>query len=132
MEDNNVKELELDALIGSFYTKKLKLDEYKKETDIENKRIKELMTELDISEYESTLGEVAKLCIQNRESFNESALIERLMEINASEAIELVPTINWDIIEDMIYNGRLNATELTPYKEEKKVVTLKVTKKKGE
>lgn len=132
MEDNCVKELELDSLIGSFYTKKLKLDEYKKETDTENKRIKELMTELDITEYESTMGEVAKLSIQNRESFIDDKLIAKLKQLGVTTPIKTVEIVDMDELENVIYNGQLNAAELTDCKQVKQVQTLKVSKKKGE
>lgn len=132
MEDNYVKELELDSLIGSFYTKKLKLDEYKKETDTENKRIKELMTELDITEYESTMGEVAKLSIQNRESFMDDKLIAKLKQLGVTTPIKTVEIVDMDELENVIYNGQLNAAELTDCKQVKQVTTLKVSKKKGE
>lgn len=121
----------LTALINSFYENKVQFDKYKKITDSENKEIKEIMSERGWSEF-STDNLVAKKSVQQRESFNEPALIEKLLEIDAKETIDLVPVINWDKVEDMIYNGKLDPSILAPYKETKEVVTLKVSKKKGE
>lgn len=130
MEDNFVEKLDLDTTINSFFKKKEKLDYYKKETDLENKHIKELMTKLDLKEFETDNGLIAKMTISERESFNEPSLIEKLKELDKLDAIDLVEVINWDKIEDMIYNGKLDASILAPYKEVKEVVTLKVSKKK--
>lgn len=121
----------LTDLINSFYENRVQFDKYKKITDNENKEIKEIMSERGWSEF-STDDLVAKKSVQERESFNEPALIEKLLEIDAKEAVELVPTINWDKIEDMIYNGKLDPSVLAPYKETKEIVTLKVSVKKGE
>lgn len=128
--DNFAQELELNTLMDSFYAKKDRLDYYKKETDSENKRIKELMTELNLTEFVNDNGLQAKITVQKRENFMEDKLINYLNENNFLEAIELVPTINYDKLEDMIYNGRINASELAEYKTIKEVPTLKISKKK--
>lgn len=128
--DNFAQELELNTLMDSFYAKKDRLDYYKKETDSENKRIKELMTELNLTEFVNDNGLQAKITVQKRENFIEDKLISYLIDNNFVDAIELVPTINYDKLEDMIYNGRINASELAEYKTIKEVPTLKISKKK--
>lgn len=128
--EEDLKDLEMT--IKCFHKDKSAFDMYKKLTEEENKHIKEKMTILDLPEFETDNGLMAKMNVQNRESFNEPALIEKLLEIGAKEAIELVPTINWDKIEDMIYNGKLDASILAPYKQVKQVITLNVKEKKGE
>lgn len=124
MEEN------LHELILGYYNEKQELDKSKKIVDEYNKEIKEGLAELGVNEFTTESGLVAKLSTQKRESFNESALIEKLLELDIKEAVELVPQINWDKVEDLIYNGKLDAAELTPYKEVKEVVTLKVSKPK--
>lgn len=124
MEEN------LHELILGYYNEKQELDKSKKIVDEYNKEIKEGLAELGVTEFTTKSGLVAKLSTQKRESFNESALIEKLLELDIKEAVELVPQINWDKVEDLIYNGKLDAAELTPYKEVKEVVTLKVSKPK--
>lgn len=125
-------EEELSNYINEYFEAKNESDKYKKIVDQDNKEIKELMKNIGMDEFTNDYGLTAKISIAKKETFNEPALIEKLKELNASEAIELVPTINWDTIEDMIYNGKLNASELTPFKEEKEIVTLRVTRKKVE
>ena len=121
----------LNDYIEEYFLVKEKQDEYKKYVDEDNKEIKKLMKEQNITEFNTENGLIAKLSIQNRESFNEPALIEKLIEINAKEVIDLVPTINWDKVEDMIYNGNLDASILAEFKQIKEVEILKVSKKKG-
>lgn len=124
MEEN------LSELILGYYNEKQELDKCKKIVDEYNKEIKEGLTELGVDEFTSRDGLTAKVTTQKRESFNESALIEKLIELDIKEAVELVPQINWDKVEDLIYNGKLDAAELTPYKEIKEVKVLKVSKGK--
>ena len=124
MEEN------LNELIRLFYEDKEQLDYYKKETEKENKEIKEIMSKLDKDEFETDLGLKAKITIQKRESFNEPKLIDYLKQNDFSDAIDLVEVINYDKLEDMIYNGKLNASNIADFKETKEVVTLKVTQLK--
>ena len=124
MEEN------LNELILGYYNEKQELDKSKKIVDEYNKEIKEGLTELGVDEFATRDGLVAKVSTQKRESFNEPALIEKLLELDIKEAVELVPQINWDKVEDLIYNGKLDAAELTPYKEIKEVKVLKVSKGK--
>ena len=126
MEEN------LQELIRLFYEDKQQADKFKKSVESYNKDIKDALTELGITEFENRDGLVAKLTTQKRESFNEPALIEKLLQTDAKIAVELIPQINWDTVEDLIYNGRLDAAELTPFKEVKEILTLKISKKKGE
>ena len=128
----NKDESILNNTIRMFYDDKQQLDYYKKATDKSNKEIKELMQQLDTGEFETDNGLIAKMTISERESFNEPSLIEKLKEIDKSDAIDLVEVINWDKIEDMIYNGKLDASILAPYKKVKQVITLNVKEKKGE
>lgn len=135
MEDNEVKikEQNLDIAIQDFFKHKEKLEEYKKMADTENKFIKYIMNELELDKFMTSNGLQAKLTKSNKETFNEPALIEKLIESDVTkEAIKLVPQIDFNVLEDLIYNGKLDASELTPYKEVKVVETLKVTMKKGE
>lgn len=122
---------ELRLAIENYYSAKTKSEDYKKFADTFNKQIKEVMKILNKTEFETTDGLIAKVTTQNRESFDEPALIQKLKEIDKSDVIDLVEVINWDKVEDMIYNGKLDATILSPYKQTKEIVTLKVNKKKG-
>ena len=121
----------LTTLIECYYQDKVNFDFYKNETDKTNKEIKEIMSERGWSEF-STDTLVAKKTVQKRESFDEQNLIKELKRLDCSDALDIIEVINWDKIEDMIYNGKLDPTILTPYKHTKEIVTLRITKKKGE
>lgn len=125
MEEN------LNNLIDLFYTEKQQLDELKKSTTEYNKEIKEGLQELGVAEFITDTGLTAKMNVQKRESFNDEKLIQRLKELGATGAIKTVEVVDYDRLEDAIYNDELDATKLSDCKEVKEVVTLKVTKKKG-
>lgn len=120
----------LDGLIEVFYNHKKELDKYKKTTDEYNKQIKSELNKLRATEFETESGLVAKLSIQNRESFNEDLLISKLKELKVNEVIKTKEYVDMDALEDAIYNGKLNASELSNCKIIKTVETLKVTVKK--
>lgn len=120
----------LKELVRLFYEDKQQLDNYKKSTEEYNKSIKDIMNELDLTEFEDN-GLVAKIGVQNRESFNEEKLIEKLKSLNINGVIKTKEYVDMDALENAIYNELLDASELTPCKEVKVVTTLKVTKKKG-
>ena len=128
MSENNVVE-NLKELVRFFYEDKQQLDNYKKSTDEYNKNIKELMNELELIEFESD-DLVAKIGTQNKESFNEDKLIDKLKSLNIEGIIKTKEYVDMDALENAIYNELLDASELTPCKEVKVVTTLKVTKKK--
>lgn len=127
MVDNN--EI-LEELLNNFYEDKQRADHFKKMADDYNSTIKKLFSEMDINEFETESGLVAKLTIQKRENFIEPKLIEYLKQNDFSDAIDLVEIINYDKLEDMIYNGRIDASLLSEYKTIKEIPTLKVTVKK--
>lgn len=128
----NKDESILNNTIRMFYDDKQQLDYYKKATDKSNKEIKELMQQLDTEEFETDNGLIAKMSIQNRESFNEEKLITKLKELNVTAPIKTIEVIDYEALEDVIYNNILDATKITDCKQSKEVITLKVTKKKGE
>ena len=128
MEEN------LNDYIEEFYLVKSEADKYKKLADEDNKKIKELMQNKDLTEFETENGLQAKIIIQKRENFDEDKLIQKLCELgpDAMEAIKTKQYVDMDILEDLIYNNYVNAAELTDCKNVKKVITLKVNKNKGE
>lgn len=125
MEEN------LQELIRLYFEDKQQLDNYKKSTDAYNKDIKDGMTELGIDEFVTRDGITAKMSIQKRESFNEDKLIEKLKELKISKPIKTIEVIDYDALEDAIYNNELDATKIADCKQVKEITVLKVTKKKG-
>ena len=129
-ENQNKDEIALNFIIQCFYEDKQKLDMYKKSTEEYNSEIKKLMSKLDKNEFETDDGLVAKINIQNRESFIDDKLIEKIKELNVSGIIKTKEYVDIDELEDAIYNGRINASELTNCKTSKEVITLKVSQRK--
>lgn len=139
-EDENIEEKILDASkdermlnssIECFYEDKQLFDKYKKSTEEYNAEIKELMKKLNKDQFETDGGLIAKVSVQKRESFDENKLIAKLKDLKTEGIIKTKEYVDMDELENLIYNGILNASELTNCKEVKTVTTLKVSKKKG-
>lgn len=124
MEEN------LKELIRLFYEDKKLLDNYKKSTDEYNKQIKKDMTDLGKSEFETDDGIIAKLSVQNRESFNDDLLLKKITELDIPGIIKTKQYVDMDALEDAIYNGQLDASELSSCKVVNQVTVLKVSKRK--
>jgi predicted acetyltransferase len=124
MEEN------LKELIRLYYNDKQELDQYKKSTEEYNKDIKDAMRELGYDKFE-TDDYVAKVTTQKRESFIDEKLIAKLKELNVTTPIKTVEVIDFDELENVIYNGQLDVSELTNCKQVKEVVTLKVSERKS-
>lgn len=122
----------LEEQIQNFYADKQQLDYYKKVTDDRNKSIKNMMQELEKTEFVTSDGIVAKMNVQKRESFIDDKLILKLKELGVTTPIKTIEVVDMDELENVIYNGNLDASELTGCKQIKEVVVLKVSKKKGE
>ena len=122
---------ELNDYIEEFYIVKNEVDKYKKIADDDNKKIKKLMEKANFTEFETSNGLVAKVSIQKRESFNEDKLITKLKELNICKPIKTIEVIDYEALEDVIYNNELDATKISDCKQIKEVQVLKVNKKKG-
>lgn len=127
--------IELDELLGHFYDEKQNADMFKKNADEYNTQIKNMMQDLGLTEYEGR-ELTAKLTTQNRESFNDGKLLKILEDYKEMipGLIVMKPTVDMEKLESAIYNGVIDASILTPAKEVKEVLTLKVkpNKKKME
>ena len=135
IENENIKrELTLDELIPQYALNKTELDSYKKLCDRDNAKIKSIMLEAD--EKEHTAGDyVAKVTVSERESMNEEMLLEIAHTSGIPEIVKTKEYIDFDALEDAIYNGRIPQEvllEMNKAREVKEVVTLKVSKKKKE
>ena len=122
----------LNELIDNYYQDKEQADYFKKMADDFNKTIKSVMQNLEVNEFETNSGLIAKLNVQKRESFVDEKLIAKLKELGVTTPIKTVEVVDMDELENVIYNGSLDASELTNCKQIKEVPVLKVTKKKGE
>ena len=122
----------LDGMINSYAQNKESLDNYKKICDEENNWIKEMFTKADIDEYTTMSGLTAKVSISKKENFIDNLLIAKLKELGALSAIKTVEVVDYDELENLIYNNKLDASQLNDCKTVKEIATLRVSKKKGD
>lgn len=121
----------LNSTIECFYENKQLADKYKKSAEEYNKEIKQLMSTINKDEFETDSGLIAKISVQKRESFIEEALLQKIKELKVPGIIKTKEYVDMDLLEDAIYNEKLDASELTTCRKIQEVVTLKVSKKKG-
>lgn len=124
------EQLLLDSTINCFYEDKKLADKYKKSSEAYNAQIKELMSTMKTTMFETSTGLIAKLITQNRESFIDELLLAKIKELDIPGIIKTKEYVDMDALENAIYNGQLNASELSSCREIKQVVTLKVSQKK--
>lgn len=121
---------DLDTLIPQYAANKAELDGYKKICDNENSKIKEIMKDFVLTHYEAG-GYKASYSVSERESMNESMLLDIAHKHGISEIVKTKEYIDFDALEDAIYNNRISQEvllEMDKAKEVKEVVTLRVTK----
>ena len=121
----------LDGMINSYAQNKESLDNYKKVCDEENNWIKEMFSKADIDEYTTISGLTAKVTISKKENFIDNLLITKLKELGALSAIKTVEVVDYDELENLIYNNKLDASQLNDCKTVKEIATLRINKKKG-
>lgn len=137
-ENNGDQKLTLDELIPQYGFNKRELDAYKKLCDRDNAKIKEIMLEADEKEHEA--GDyIAKVIVSERENMNEEILLSLFSSVpgfvSVSDKYNIVktkPYIDFDALENAIYNEALTSEqllEMNKAKEVKEVVTLRVTRK---
>lgn len=134
--ENNpgVQNDDLTKLVESYIENKESEAYYKDLASSENTQIKEVMHELNLTEFSTSMG-TATISEQTRETFLEDKLIEFLKTNNvANDIVKTKEYIDFDALESAIYNEKI-PTELVKQMEdckEKKVTTvLRIKKKKG-
>lgn len=123
---------ELHGLIWSYRQTKESMENYKREVDDKGVKIKQIMQSHNLESFNTIDGLTAKIVIQKRESFNEPSLIAKLKELGVTSPIKTIEVVDMDELENVIYNHKLDASEITNCKQTKEVVTLRVSEKKGE
>lgn len=124
--------MDLTTLVPSYYDNKTNLDYYKKQCDAENAKIKELMKEQGLKDFEVD-GIVAKYIIQNKESMNEEKLLTLLKEKGYETVIRTKEYVDMDLLEDALYHDRIDkntVVEMDKCRESKEIVQLRISKKK--
>lgn len=123
---------DLDTLIPQYAENKAELDSYKKICDKENAEIKAVMADFALQHYEAG-GYKATYSVSERESMNEEMLLEIAHNRGIPEIVKTKEYIDFDALEDAIYNGRISQEvllEMNKAREVKEVVTLRVSKVK--
>ena len=131
---------DLDTLIPQYAANKSELDNYKKICDNENAKIKSIMTDFVVSNYEAG-GYKASCSVQQRESVNEEILLSLFQTVpsfaklqDKYEIVKNKPYIDFDALEKALYDGAVSDEQIADIdkaREVKEVVTLRVTKIKN-
>ena len=122
----------LNTLIPVYYDDKQNLDFYKKQCDAGNAKIKELMAEQKITDFEVD-GITAKYIIQKKESMDEDKLLILLKERGYENVIRTKEYVDMDALEDALYHDTIDKdtiVEMDKCKSVKEVIQLRVSKKK--
>lgn len=125
---NNLNDL--DILIPRYVENKVEMESYKKICDRENAQIKSIMKDFAVQNY-ATGGYKATYSVSTRETMNEEMLLEIAHNFGIPEIVKTKEYIDFDALENAIYNGRISQEvllEMNKAKEIKEVVTLRVTK----
>ena len=127
LKDVRTPEEKLSQLLPVYEANKSKMDSYKKLVDKDNKEIKSIMLGAGLREF--IVDDIKASCsVSEREDFIEEALIEKLKDMKVKGVIKKKEYVDMDALENAIYNGELNAAELTSCQTKKEVVTLRITK----
>lgn len=120
---------DLDTLIPSYAANKEEQDNYKKLCDKENAKIKEIMMGFVVKEYRAG-GYKARCSVTTKETFDENLLMDIIKEHNIPGVIKTKEYIDFDALENVIYNGLEKSIllEMDKAKESKEIITLRVTK----
>ena len=125
---------DLDVLIPQYASNKAEMDSYKKLCDKDNAKIKSIMKNFVVDKYE-TKDYKAAYIVSHRETINEEMLLEIAHNHGISEIIKTKEYIDFDALENALYNDRIPkdvVLEMDKAKEVKQVISLRVDKKKKE
>jgi len=125
--ETNAKELnDLIELVDSYKIENGKLAQLKKDVDITNKKIKEAMVGLKLSNVITPKGIKATLNEQDRASINSDLLVVKLKEIGALNAVKVIEVPDDAIIEKMIYDEQMDPQIVADCTSHKIIQVLKV------
>lgn len=123
-------------LIPQYGAHKEELDAIKKVCDRENKDIKALMKQDNITVLESG-GYIAQYSVQQRGSINEDMMLDILKELGTKaydlNIIKTAEYVDYDALEKAIYHGEIEESvvlDMDRAKEVKEVTTLRISKVK--
>lgn len=136
-----VNEPTLEELIPSYGEAKEQLAALKKETDLQNLKIKDLIKNVAADEsgkHVKTVGDwTATLSYVDKSTMNEEKLIEYLKKTLSKDKLKNIikkrEYVDGDALESAIYNGILSekqVAEMETCKDQSTSETLRITKKK--
>ena len=120
----------LKTAIATYYAYNTDFNEIKKEKEIYNSQIKEILKRNNITKFSTEDGINASLTTSTKPIFNEAALVEYLKPFNIPDLIKTKEYVDMDVLEDCIYHGQIDASTLAPFKEDKITETLRVSQSK--
>lgn len=117
----------LSELLPVYIERKTEMDGLKKIVDTDNKEIKDLMREAELTEFEAD-GVKATYSVSERPEFIEEALIEKLKDMKVRGIIKKKEYVDMEALENAIYHGKIDAAALASCQNVKQVITLRVKK----
>ena len=126
---------ELEELIDKYGFNKNELDSYKAICDEDNKKIKDMMAEANLKNY-NTDKYKATYIISDRTSIDESRLLAVIHANNIPDSLGIIKTkeyIDEDALESAIYNNEISDDVMAQISEcmiKKEVISLKLTRQK--
>lgn len=120
----------LNRAVNTYFEKN---QEYQSASDtrkIYNENLKTLLEECHLTKYVSDTGIKASLSVSNKPTFNEDEMIPFLKQFNIDGLIKTREYVDMNVLEDAIYHNQIEASRLTPFKEDHLTSRLTVTKPK--
>lgn len=68
--------------------------------------------------------------VQDRSSMNEDMLLEKMKMLGMSEAVKLKEVVDVEVVNNLIYNGKLTPNDIADCVVNKEVVTIRISNNK--
>lgn len=118
----------LKQLVTDYAKNKGDMDNLKKKVDDANKRIKEKMTSLNLSEIDVN-GVKATFTVQERTSFMDEPLLLKVKSLGvADDVVRTREYVDMDALENIIYHGKISAVDLIDCQSVQRVEVLRISK----
>ena len=101
----------------------------KKQIKDTNEKLKSYMISNNVSEIDGIDWKVS-IVSQDRSKMNEDRLIHKLQDMGLEVAISSKPVVDQEKLSDLLYEGKLNDTDLMDCVDKKIISMLKLTTKK--
>lgn len=119
----------LEELVTRYGNLKAEADSYKKQIDADNAEIKSLMSASGLSEFRAG-GFIAKFSTIVSEDFDPDMLLAKIKELGLTDLIATREYVDIQLLENAIYTGKINASELAHCKTRKETSRLTIKRDK--